>query len=231
MAERTRVSQVWLAILAIWVGLVTVSPGRAQEKQEKGETKAATASATSAAGAAGAKRESGIYLEAAETGGKDEPKRLDAEMPQMQAEGMGASMATMGFKRPKMISKLGGDKAALRVGPQSTFLFVFGSGGRPSRQDMMDNPMLAMGATSNLPPNTSSPKEYALIILAVADGERVFDSGKGKQIKCAVENVQPKVFRIKPEAPLPPGEYGFTYLQNGMASMVWDFGVDGPSTK
>jgi len=205
--------QVWLglAILAMSVGTATVLQGRAAQ--------------TSADTKAQAKRASGIYLESAETGGKDEPKKLSMEMPQMEAAGMGASMATMGFKRPKMITKLGGDKAVLRAAAQSTFLFVFG--GPQGRKQMMEDPT---GNMDGLAPNTSSPKDYALIVLAVVDGDRVYDSGKGKQVKCAVENVESKVFRIKPEAPLPPGEYAFSYMQNGMTSLVWDFGVDGPTT-
>jgi hypothetical protein len=170
----------------------------------------------------GKKRESGIYVESAETSGKDEMKQLEGSMPQMQAEGVGASMATMGFKRPKMVTKVGGDKSAVRVTPQSTFLFVFG--GPKSQREMMENPM---GSMSALPQQTSSPKDYALVILALVDGDRVYNSGNGKQIKCAVENVEPKVFRIKPEAPLAPGEYAFAWMNAGAASMMWDFGVDG----
>jgi hypothetical protein len=211
MAERTRVPQVWLAILAISAGTATMLQGpRLEARTEaRADTKA------------DAKRTSGIYLESAETGGKDEPKKLESAMPQMEAAGMGATMATMGFKKPKMITKLTGDKASLRVAAQSTFLFVFG--GKQSREEMM------MGGMDGLPPNTS-PKDYGLIVMTIAEGDRSWTSGKGAQVKCAVENVEPKVFRVRPETPLPPGEYAFSLMQNGMASMAWDFGVDGPTT-
>ena len=169
------------------------------------------------------KRESGIYLESSETAGKDELKQLDSSMPQMEASGVGASMATMGFKKPKMLTRLGGDKASLRVPAQSTFLFVFGT--QKSQREMMENPM-GMGM-SGLPPQTSNPKDYALVALALVEGDRVYNSGNGQRIKCAVENVEPKVYRLKPEQPLAPGEYAFTWMQGGTASMMWDFGVDG----
>jgi hypothetical protein len=39
------------------------------------------------------------------------------------------------------------------------------------------------------------------------------------------------VFRVKPAAALEPGEYGFAYLTQGVAGMVWDFGVDAATTK
>jgi hypothetical protein len=203
MAERTRKPRVWPtvpAVVAMVLGVIVVLQGASDDK----------------------KRESGIYLESSETGGKDEMKQLNSSMPQMGAEGMGASMATMGFKRPKMLTKLSGDKAAVRVPAQSTFLFVFG--GQKSQREMMENPMGTMNA---LPQQTSSPKDYALVVLAPVEGDRIYNSGSGKQIKCTVENVEPKVYRIKPEAPLAPGEYAFAWMQNGMASMAWDFGVDG----
>jgi hypothetical protein len=142
----------------------------------------------------------------------------------------------MGFKRPKMITKLSGEKASLRVAPQSTFLFVFGDGGRKRPQQMTPEEVMAAmsggdSAMSDLPANTSSPKDYGLLELVVADGQRSFNSGGGKQVKCAIENVEPKVFRIRPAAPLPPGEYGFSWMQQGTAGAIWDFGVDGPATK
>jgi hypothetical protein len=202
-AQHARMAHVWqaVAMAAMVMGAFVVVQGVSDDEK---------------------KRESGIYVESAETGGKDEMKQLEGSMPQIQAEGVGASMATMGFKKPKMITKISGDKSAARVSPASTFLFVFG--GQKSQREMMENPMGSMNA---LPPTTSNPKDYALIILAPVEGDRVYNSGGGKQIKCAVEKLEPKIFRIKPEAPLAPGEYAFTWMQGGTASMMWDFGVDG----
>jgi hypothetical protein len=167
------------------------------------------------------KRESGIYVESSETAGKDEPKQLDGSMPLMKPEGLGASMATMGFKKPKMITTLGGDKSGKRVAAGSTFLLVLGT--QKSQREMMDNPY---GGMTGIPPQASQ-KDFALLVLALVDGDRVFNSGDGKKIKCAVENVETKVYRFKPEQPLPPGEYAFSWMQGGNASMMWDFGVDG----
>lgn len=205
-AQHARMAHVWqaVAMAAMVMGAFVLVQGASAEKD------------------AVEKRESGIYVESVETGGKDEMKQLEGSMPQIEAAGMGASMATMGFKKPKMITKVGGDKSAVRVSPASTFLFVFGK--QKSQREMMENPM---GGMNGLPPTTSSPKDYALVALALVDGDRVYNSGDGKQIKCAVENVEPKVYRIKPEAPLAPGEYAFTWMQGNAASMMWDFGVDG----
>jgi hypothetical protein len=170
------------------------------------------------------KRPSGIYLESSADASKD-ATRLDASMPQIQTQGVGAAMMSMGFKKPKMVSTLGGDKAALRVAAQPSFQFVFAVS--TSQRQMMEDPM---GAMSQLSANTNI-KDYALLRLNVAEGDRVYNSGDQHVIKCSVENVAPHVFRVKPNSPLEPGEYGFTYLQNGTAGMIWDFGVDGPTTK
>jgi hypothetical protein len=167
----------------------------------------------------GEQKKSGVYLETTET-------RLEAAMAQITTEGIGASMATMGFKKPKMISKLGGDKASLRVAAQPSFLFVFAVQSRTQAQ-MMEDPM---GAMSALPQNTSSPKDFSLIKLTLTEGDRVYNSGNQQTVKFTVENVAPKTFRVKPAAALEPGEYGFANLQNGAAGMIWDFGVDGAST-
>jgi hypothetical protein len=221
-----------LATVALSVGVLTVAPGAVLHGRGADRTSDKASDKASETG----KKRSGIYLEAAETGGKDEPKRLIGNMPQIEASGMGASMASMGFKKPKMITKVPGEKSSLRVAPGSTFLFVFGDGSqrRPEQmtpEDFMRGATGGDSAMSDLPSNTSNPKDFGLIELVVADGQRTYNSGSGKQMKCAVENVEPKVFRIRPAAPLPPGEYGFTWMQSGTASMIWDFGVDGPATK
>ena len=91
MATRTRLPQAWLGILALFASALTVGMVHGR---------------TAVTPAADTKRESGIYLESGDTsgtGGKDEPTRLTAVMAQVTPEGLGASMATMGFKKPKMI--------------------------------------------------------------------------------------------------------------------------------
>lgn len=217
MSTRMRRPRAWLTTLTLSVGMVMVSQLAVLHGR-----------------GADTKRTSGIYLESAE-GGTDEPKRLDATMVNTQVEGLGASMASMGFKKPKLISKLSGDKATLRVPAGSSFLFVFGASMNRGASPDMD-PMAAMAgmkdSMSQLSPQTSSPKDYMLAVFVVADGERVYNSGSGKQVKCKVTNVESKVFRVKPEAPLEPGEYAFAYAMNGGGGgAMWDFGVDGASTK
>jgi hypothetical protein len=222
MAQRGRTRSMWLAVLAIaaTVAAGTMATVQGQAGGDKGEKHDGEKRDSE-------KRESGIYLEAAESGGKADAMRLEATMPEMEAQGVAGSMMTMGFKKPRMITKVSGDKASLRTPAQPSFLFVFG---QQSRQQMMD-PTAAMTAMSALPRNTSSPKDYALLRLVVSEGDRAYDSGKGQQVKCSVENVAPHVFRVKPAAALEPGEYGFAYLTQGVAGMVWDFGVDAATTK
>jgi hypothetical protein len=176
------------------------------------------AGGTARVGAADEARKSGIYLEAA----SGEPTRLSGNMPKMDAQ-VGAA-AAFGFGKPKMTTTVSGEKATLRVPTAGTFLFVFS--GQTDMRAMMNDPMAMMGRMDELPGHTSSPKDYALIKLAVVDADRSWDNKKGQQVKCAVEKIGPKLFRIRPEQPLAPGEYAFAVMQQGVASMIWDFGVD-----
>jgi hypothetical protein len=218
MALRTRRRQAWLATLTLSVGALAIS------------------SIPVAGRVADGKRDSGIYLESAD-GGKDGPKKIAATMAEMKPEGLGASMATMGFKKPKMVTTITGEKSGLRAPAQPTFLFVFseGNGGRGGMPNPSDDPMAAMaqmqGQMSGLPARTST-KDYMLLGLTAGEGVRVYNSGQKKEFKFTVEKVEANVYRIKPSEPLPPGEYGFAYNQGGgAAGMIWDFGVDGTATK
>ena len=218
MALRTRRRQAWLATLTLSVGALAIS------------------SIAVSGRAADGKRDSGIYLESADTGSKDGPKKIPASMAETKPEGLGASMATMGFKKPKMVTTISGEKAGLRVPAQSTFLFVFSEGmGRGGGLSPSDDPMAAMaqmqGQMSSLPAR-SSTKDYMLLGLTAGEGVRVYNSGNKKEFKFTVEKVEANVYRIKPSEPLAPGEYGFAYNQGGgAAGMIWDFGVDGSATK
>jgi hypothetical protein len=164
---------------------------------------------------------SGIYLEAA----KGET-RLSGNMPKMDAQ-VGAG-AALGFGKPKMTTLISGDKGTLRAPADGTFLFVFSN--QTDMRQMASDPsamMGMMGMMDELPGHTSSPKDYALLRLVASDGGgRAWDSKKGEQVKCAVEKLGPKLFRIKPEQPLAPGEYAFAQMQQRAAAMMWDFGVD-----
>jgi hypothetical protein len=218
MTMRTRQPHGWLATLTLSVGVLLVAgavlQGRPADKST-GDTR----------------RTSGIYLEAGDAG-KDEPKRLEAVMAPVTPEGLGASMATMGFKKPKMIAKLPGDKSAQRVPAQSTFLFVFGQtatsrSGPPPDMDPM-TAMAGMKDQMNQLPATTSIKDYILVPLTSADGQRVHNSGEAKPVKLSVDKVDAITFRVKPLAPLAPGEYGFTIAQS--RGVLWDFGVEGAAT-
>jgi hypothetical protein len=212
-------------VVLVSAGVLSVVPARVSaqpvgEKPAPGEKQS-----TGEKPATGEKRASGIYLEPAAGSPKADMTRLEGNMPDVQSGGVGAA-AAFGFGKPKISTKVAGDKATLRVAPQSTFLFVFGE--RNNMRAMMEDPMAAMSA---LPAHTSSPKDYALIRLALVEGDRVYDSKKGQQVKCAVEKLDAKTFRIKTEQPLEPGEYAFATMMSGVAGMLWDFGVDGPATQ
>ena len=46
-------------------------------------------------------------------------------------------------------------------------------------------------------------------------------------VACRVRQLGPHVFRVAPEQPLPPGEYGFVAVpKGGGIDRLWDFGVD-----
>ena len=162
-------------------------------------------------------QESGLYLEA--DGGK-QPRRLDVVTVQQQPKGIKTSMATMGFKKPKMISQLAGN-AAVRVAPDSSFLFVFGQHVMGAA-DAMD-PAKMQAASNQLAQMTSSPKDYVLIQFEAADGARTYD-GSGKRLKVTTEKLNAIAYRVKPAEPLEPGEYAFTVDKMGIGQF-WDFGV------
>lgn len=172
--------------------------------------------------AAGDARKSGIYVESPGAAAPAEAKRLDGNMPKVDAQ-VGAA-AAFGFGRPKVTTRLSGEKATTRAAADATFVFVFS--GQTDMRTMMNDPSGAMGMMSELPGHTSSPKDYALIRMAVVEGDRAWDSKKGEQVKCVVEKMEGKVFRVKPEQALPPGEYAFALMTQGTAGMIWDFGVD-----
>jgi hypothetical protein len=162
-------------------------------------------------------RQPGIYFESAEPDGKTELVQLEREMPDISASGMGNP-----FKKPKMTTTLGGERASRRLlTSQPVFVFVFG---RATRDQMMANPMSGLNAP---PPMASNPKEFVLAPLTVAAGARAVPSG-GSGVKLIAEPVSATVFRVRTETPLAPGEYGIYYAGKGMqgAGVVWDFGID-----
>jgi hypothetical protein len=124
--------------------------------------------------------------------------------------------------RPKMVSNLPGVKAERRLtDPKTTFLFVFpANGGRVPTMDLSQLDDIQHGLVMG----TSSPKDYLLARLTPTTDARQVQAGKNS-IKCDVESVSPRVFRIRPAVPLEPGEYAF-FDKHGIGGKVWDFGVE-----
>jgi hypothetical protein len=167
-------------------------------------------------------RQSGIYLEAPNT--TTEPARLETSMPNMQVDGLAGAMLTGGLKKPHIVTKLSGESSSHRASTQPTFLFVFADAKSKNPKTSQNGMAADMSA---LPITTSSPKNFSLLRLTVADGQRQYDSSKSSEVKFRIENLAARTdFRVRPESPLEPGEYGFA-IQGGSGGMIWDFGVDG----
>jgi hypothetical protein len=201
MVRRASVWAIWSVVVALAVAVTTVgSHGQTVKEEPKDQQKP------------------GIYFESIGEGGKIELIKLDASMP---SHAGGGSMNP--FKKPSITTTIAGDRASRRLlTTQPSFLFVFG---RATMAQMMENPGEAM---NNPPPNTTSPKEFALTRLPVVDGNRTAKRDKSLQVACTVESVSNLVYRVRPEQAMEAGEYGISYVgPSGMGGgMVWDFGVD-----
>jgi hypothetical protein len=169
----------------------------------------------------GPHRSSGIYLESPDHA--TDPVRIVTSMPMTQVDGVGKSMLTGGLLKPKMVTKLSGEASSNRTAAtQPTFIFVFND---PKARNQTAQSNQGMPEMGSLPMGLTSPKDFTLVRLTVADGQRQNDSGKMQQVKVQIENLASKTeFRVRPASALEPGEYGF--LPPGNGGMIWDFGVD-----
>ena len=178
--------------------------------------------AISTAQAGGSQRASGIYLESPDHA--SDPMRLETTMPMMQVDGLAKTMLTGGLLKPHMVTRLSGESSAHRASTQPTFLFVFNEPPKKG-QTVQSNP--GTQDMSGMPVGLSSPKDFALVRLTVADGQRQNDTGKMDKVKIDTEKLSALEYRVRPSSPLAPGEYGFA-PGGGSGGMLWDFGVDAP---
>lgn len=181
--------------------------------------------------------QTGIFVEDPGQSGAEALSRLESTMMQPDTQGtMGAAM-TGGLGGVETAGMLEGERAARRVEPGVSFQFHFEEKSKrmPKMPTNLDEALENTWDTSSLPPTANAPKEFGLIKLEVKEGNRSASLGKagglmggrGKPkglVECVVEEIAPNTYRVKPKAPLAPGEYAFVYLDQG-GGFVWDFGV------
>jgi hypothetical protein len=139
---------------------------------------------------------------------------------------------------PKMVMVFSGARSSERLPAQPMFQFHFDpqAGAAASSPADMASMMAMMGAMSagdEIPATVSRPQEFALVRLQAKGDEREMEASsdlkpnRKQTVACRVRQLGPHVFRVAPEQPLPPGEYGFVAVpKSGGIDRMWDFGVD-----
>lgn len=171
-------------------------------------------------------RPSGIYVVLA-SASSGAPVRLEPAAPMMgTAEGGWKSAFTGGFSKPATVLTIANAKSPHRVAdPRATFEFVFPAKTGPSTPgDIADMAEMIDESRNGLLRMTSHPKQYVLAQLETKDETRVLRAGKSPVATVDSEAAGPKVFRVRPREPLPPGEYGI--YQKDAPGRIWDFGID-----
>ena len=167
----------------------------------------------------------GVYLVV-----KDgEPTRIPMTTTMdIQTSGVGKSILTQGFSKPHQIAVHQGAHAELTI-TEKTPAFLFRFGAPMTMQQQAADPMAMMGMMDSMPPMASSPKDFALARLTVDGDSRKLEAGKNPTVKCTVEQVEPKVFKVVVAEPLEPGEYGFYVAEarkgGGSGAQLFPFSV------
>ncbi len=173
----------------------------------------------------------GIYLE--DAAAKTEKAIAASLTLDFQGKNIGASMLTLGLIKPKTLFSFEGTRSDLRLGAQPAFRFRFA----PKRDaQAMQDPAQAMEMLSGkgMPMGAAKPEDFVLVSLTVQGEERqlvlVQKRGamkpKNATFGLSVEKLGDGDFRVRPKAPLPPGEYGFFCGSAGAMPEIWAFGVD-----
>jgi len=198
----------------------------------------------------------GIYLEPGRDQGEGAPlvKLESSAMARAGAKDIGKSIAgamlTGGLLggKPKMAMMYAGSRAGLRVSSQPMFQFHFdpNAGSAPDPRQATDPTAIMAIAMSGQPgqmgqsgpsemPQGATLQDFALVRLSTKNEERELvaeiDMKPKKVIPCRSRQLGPRVFRVAPEKPLEPGEYGFFAVPkngggSGGSDKLWDFGVD-----
>ena len=167
----------------------------------------------------------GVYLVV-----KDgEPTRIPLTTTMdIQTSGVGKSILTQGFSKPHQIAVHQGAHAELTI-TEKTPAFIFRFGAPMTMQQQAADPMAMMGMMDAMPPMANSPKDFALARLTVDGDSRKLEAGKNPTVKCTVEQVEPKVFKVVVAEPLEPGEYGFYFAEarkgGGSGAQLFPFSV------
>jgi hypothetical protein len=181
-------------------------------------------------------RKSGIYVEVPGKTGDAAFIRLTPIEPLTAAGQMSMNPATaMGFGSTPIHATYSGAKAAIRVSSDgASFEFRLADPLPKKGPKSMADVAAMADALEGLPPDAKKAQDFFLVRFKVNGGQREAQvgqvgrgySGKSKDaVEFVSEVLGPKAFRVKPKAPLPPGEYGF-YFGPQTGSQVWDFGVD-----
>jgi hypothetical protein len=192
----------------------------------------------------------GIYVE--QTGGSDDTgvDRIPLSRPTRTgvkdiAKTVVKGMLTGGLLGggPKMVVVFSGAQATLRLSAQPMFQFHFdpkAAAASPAAPTDMASMMAMMGQSpSDMPAGIDRPQKFALVRLATKGDEREMEASTDMKpnrkhtVACRVRQLGPHHFRVAPEKPLPPGEYGFVAVGDGPSGGIdrlWDFGVDATSS-
>jgi hypothetical protein len=197
----------------------------------------------------------GIYLEPGRDDAGGTLEKLEASSTTRVGtkdlkKGIATSMLTGGLLGggPKLAYAYAGAHARRRVPSGSWFQFHFDptAAAAPTAPAMPSDPasMMAMMqqqaeaqagvADSGMPASARQPQDFVLVRLGGKGEERELVVGMDAKAKntlpCRTRQLGPGVFRVAPEKPLPPGEYGFYAVsKNGPgagSNRLWDFGVD-----
>lgn len=176
--------------------------------------------------------EAGIYMYYKTSGGKQQLTELEPTVyTQGKSGGVFQSAMTYGIAKVKWKAVVRSPHASIRTtDPDVVFYFYFEEKG---------------AGLSHSASTLSTPNEFTLLRFDVKKDERettvmqanAFGSQSGTQDNASVqftfEKIRPGVYKVKPNAPMQPGEFGFLSSQTGgafapgaaTANKVFDFGI------
>jgi len=162
----------------------------------------------------------GIYLERAASASEAQTEVMHATLATDSRSS--GSMKAMFGGRPTIVMIVTGAAATLRLSAADPSFRIVLTGGINRRGQMPDLSEMSQDAPS---PIVKDGKDFALVRLTVKDDTREVDIKNGR-IAASVEKVGDNVYRLKPNKPLEPGEYGIVHQVSGMPTgQVWAFGI------
>ncbi len=178
----------------------------------------------------------GIYLDAPGATSDEAGVKLRGVMvTNIRQTGALKMVLSQGFGKSALVGSINGAHASVRA-PSGDVTFYVYLDPHPSNQTSMAD-ALNMMSGEGMPANVRSADDVLLLHLTVKDGAReaqVGTAGRGgvsnktkDAVPCTIEKVGEGAFRVKPNAPLAPGEYAFSAMGQGNGNEFWDFGVDG----